>query len=582
MAFAAPCAATPSPPPDTPTRPQLDAAQRIWLRTHPTWTVGMTRAGWPPYESWRDGQPAGLSYDYLATIADRLGAQLQVRQYDSWPDLMDAACRGEVDVLMSAAITVSRTRCLAFSHPYQISRLVMVGRSRDLARLESPSLPLRVAVEAGHATEELLPENYPGAQVVRVADTRAALAALREERVDAYFGNAYAVDALLRESPDADLRIIGPARLPPNALHFAIPNARHLLAEAIDEGLDSLTPAERQAIDARWLDPRFAWTSNVLQLSDSERAWLRGLPVLRVAFDPTWAPLTPRGTDGQMSGVLGDYLQRMQAQLGIRVEAVPARDWRQARSLIESGLADIAPAVGQAGYGAAWHQTRPLVSFPCVIVTRRRGPVVADLNDLAGRRVAISDPDLGRRISALLPGTPQASVASDGDGLRLVEQGRADAYIGNLASVDSSLRELQSSELRVAAPAGFSDEIGLAVRDPYAPLAELFDRVARDIGEGERRAIRKRWLQVDYDYGFARPLVLWSSAIALVIIALLAAAYTRLRAEIAGRMSEGRLNQLMAVMSQARERSEPGLDALLDEIELRARVELAKRGLYPA
>ncbi len=50
---------------------------------------------------------------------------------------------------------------------------------------------------------------------------------------------------------------------------------------------------------------------------------------------------------------------------------------------------------------------------------------------------------------------------------------------------------------------------------------------------------------------------------------------------LAGRLSEGRLNQLMAVMSQARDQSEPGLDSLLDDIELRARVELAKRGLYP-
>ena len=47
-----------------------------------------------------------------------------------------------------------------------------------------------------------------------------------------------------------------------------------------------------------------------------------------------------------------------------------------------------------------------------------------------------------------------------------------------------------------------------------------------------------------------------------------------------GRVSEGRLNQLMALISQARERSEPGLDALLDDIELRARVELAKRGRF--
>lgn len=51
---------------------------------------------------------------------------------------------------------------------------------------------------------------------------------------------------------------------------------------------------------------------------------------------------------------------------------------------------------------------------------------------------------------------------------------------------------------------------------------------------------------------------------------------------LAGRVSDSRLNQLMAVLGQAREKADPRLDALIDDIELRARVELAKRGLYPA
>jgi len=45
-----------------------------------------------------------------------------------------------------------------------------------------------------------------------------------------------------------------------------------------------------------------------------------------------------------------------------------------------------------------------------------------------------------------------------------------------------------------------------------------------------------------------------------------------------GRVSEGRLNQLQMLVMQAREKTVPHLDALLDDIDLRVQVELAKLG----
>lgn len=48
-----------------------------------------------------------------------------------------------------------------------------------------------------------------------------------------------------------------------------------------------------------------------------------------------------------------------------------------------------------------------------------------------------------------------------------------------------------------------------------------------------------------------------------------------------GRTSPERLDAMVTQLGTLRERIEPGLDALIDDIELRVRVELAKLGRFP-
>lgn len=50
---------------------------------------------------------------------------------------------------------------------------------------------------------------------------------------------------------------------------------------------------------------------------------------------------------------------------------------------------------------------------------------------------------------------------------------------------------------------------------------------------------------------------------------------------LAGRVGEGRLNRAIALLQQAKTQIEPALEAIVADIELRVRVELAKLGRFP-
>lgn len=51
---------------------------------------------------------------------------------------------------------------------------------------------------------------------------------------------------------------------------------------------------------------------------------------------------------------------------------------------------------------------------------------------------------------------------------------------------------------------------------------------------------------------------------------------------LVGRVSVDRLDGLVTMLAELRDRSAPELDAVLDDIDLRVRVELAKFGRFPA
>lgn len=371
----------------------LSPLQREYLVAHPTIVVGQYDSGWPPFESLRDGEQVGLGPDYLSHLARQLGVKVEARRYPDWTSVLDAACRGEIDVVMNVGLSADRTRCMVYTAAYSEAPLALVGRPDDLRASDMPDLDgLRVVIEQDFLTGPQVRARFPRARQLVANDTLSALQMVRDDKADVYIGNAFVATELIASRRLQGVALLRPSDLPPERLHFGIPNSKQPLAEALDLALAATSQAQRDALAQRWLSPPHWSASAQLALSQAEKRVLE--KPLMIGFAPNAAPLSFTGEDGRPSGLASEYLQRlMQAGANLKVEN--SHDWYEVREKARRGelQAVMGIPVDSRYLGPDWVFSQPFISVPNVIVVRSDGESLLGLADLQGKRVLLSDPE---------------------------------------------------------------------------------------------------------------------------------------------------------------------------------------------
>lgn len=505
-----------------------------------TLSVGVYDSGQAPFESIEGGQVRGLGPDTLAQLAARLKLQVRYRHYPDWPQLLDAACRGEIDIVMNIAAGTERTSCMTYTASYASAPFAVVGRPGDLRASEDPDLNgLRVVIEREVPTADLVRRRFPAARQLVASDTLSALQKIANGSADVFIGNAYVASRLIDDHALANVVLLRPGDLPATALRFGVAAGRTPLRDALDEALSALPARQRAALSARWLRVP-VWSDPARQALDRGERRALATP-LRLGFPPDAPPLSFVDEAGRPAGLAGDYLQRLR-EAGATLAIIPSHDGYDLREKMRTGRIDAAIAVANDAVtlGPGWVFSQPFISVPNVIVTGPGSGTVLDLGDLSGKRVLLSDPD--RLRAQVLQRAPRARIVaarSTAQALQRLRDGEAHAYIGNLAVVERLLRERGSGPLKIAAPAGFDDHLSLAVQRRYAPLATRFDRLLQDMAPQQREALRHAWLAGDErDHGRWHAIARWAVPLALTLLAALLVHLLggwRLRREIAAR-----------------------------------------------
>ncbi|MDG1580033.1 response regulator [Pseudomonas sp. GOM6] len=264
----------------------LDEAERAWVAQHPVLRVGVERAGWPPFDVLDEqGRHRGLSGDYLALLAQRLGLRIETVPLADWDAALVALREGRVDLLPSVAQTPEREAYMAFTRSYLVSSSLIFTRGDMGVQRVADLSGRQVAIERGYVLQHALRSAVPDVHLLEVSDTAEALRAVSSGRADAYVGDMIVASYLIRELNLTNLELRGETGLSTSEFRFAARRDNTQLIALLDKALASLDEQEQDAIKERWLPPLTAF--NWHRLLQVGWPYLIGL-VLLIAFVLLW------------------------------------------------------------------------------------------------------------------------------------------------------------------------------------------------------------------------------------------------------------------------------------------------------
>ncbi|MFN7856122.1 MAG: transporter substrate-binding domain-containing protein [Acidovorax sp.] len=240
-----------------------------------------------------DGKVVGLSIDILEALKPGLDSPVQELPPQPLSLILEAAQRGEVDLISSLRPTPERSAYLAFTSPYvQVPAVLVVRQSVSPAKL-SDLHGQRVAVGKGYAVEAFVRQTYPLLDWQAVPDDLTALQGLMAGHYQAVVADIASVSHLLRQQQVKGVQVSEAVGFD-YPLSFAYRKTLPQLGRQLEAGLQRLDDGTRQKIVSRWVDV------SALEYEDKRRQWLRwaGLLVAAVAAAALSASYLLRSTKG--------------------------------------------------------------------------------------------------------------------------------------------------------------------------------------------------------------------------------------------------------------------------------------------
>lgn len=480
----------------------LTEQEEEWIDDHPRVTVAYD-GFFPPYSFLNDRKKVeGFSKDVFDEISKITGITFRPYKKNTWKELYADAQAGQVDVVATMVQRDARREWFNFTAPYIEKTLVVITRDDNTSITSKDDLAdKRIAAVKSYQYVKKVLDQYPKSQPIYVETLLDALNAVATGEADATItfigaGHYYRAKYLL-----TNLKYAAVFDTKGSPESIAVRKDWPQLASILNKALNSIPTSKMQALREKWLPVDYLDTVSKLNLTPAEIEWIKNHRNLRLGVDPEFAPFEFI-ENGKYQGITSDYVRLLNQRLNMNMQVVKGLSWGEVIERAKQGEIDILPAVGFTKERTTYlNYSKPYLGFHRVIVARSNAPFITGLEAISKQRIAVQKNSshhgfLTENYSQIKPvtfDTLQEAVLA-------VSDGRADAFVGNVAATTYWIRKLNLLNLKVAAPVSREvQRLHFAVRKDSPELVSILQKGLDSISATERKHISERWLTIEYD-----------------------------------------------------------------------------------
>lgn len=258
-----------------------------------------------------------------------------------------------------------------------------------------------------------------------------------------------------------------------------------------------------------------------IQLTESELRFIEQHPVIFYAPDISFPPYE-FWLDDYIAGIVPDYLEHISGMTGITFKEVYFSRWSEAVEAVKKRRADLIFASEDESRKRGMLFTNTVVDVQNVVIGRLDGPDTIDFNKLGGKRIGImSDYIEAEILKSRYPDYDYVLFQQVDKAVRALSFGEIDYLVLNVGTASYSIEKQHIINLKVVAQLDIPSAVAFGIREDYAPLQSIINKALDAMPASEKRAIARKWIQLEYIPLWRRPEVL-NIALGILVVAIAA------------------------------------------------------------